>query len=108
MFQLCLFLLWLPCWSTAFATPWWGIPDRAQKLSASTELKSNVASTLVSPENLAVLSDRGRQVIQDLIDYDVDMAQSHVLGEWPPAGVEDEGKQRLAEQVRTAKEKIPA
>ena len=66
------------------------------KLSASVESPSKVE---LSPANLDILSERGRKAVQSLIDNDVDGSQSHVYGEWPEAGTQDEDKQRLAEQV---------
>jgi hypothetical protein len=63
---------------------------------------TSVATTaIVSAENLALLTPRGRQAIENLIQFDQsDGAQLHVYANWPEAGTEDEGKQRLAEQVR--------
>ncbi len=57
-------------------------------------------TTSVSAENLNLLSERGQQAILNLIQHDTDCAQLHVYGNWPPAGTDDEGKRRLAEQVR--------
>jgi hypothetical protein len=34
------------------------------------------------------------------VQNDPDGFQAHVYGDWPEAGVEDEGKKQLAEQVR--------
>lgn len=66
------------------------------KLSASVDSPSELA---VSVENLDLLSERGRKVIQSIIDNDVNGSQSHVYGGWPEAGTEDDGKKLLAEQV---------
>ena len=54
----------------------------------------------VSESNLQVLSERGRTALQKLVESDPDGHQAHVYGDWPEAGVEDQGKKRLAEQVR--------
>jgi len=54
---------------------------------------------MVSTENLELLSDRGRQALETLVEHDIDGAQQHVYANWPPAGIEDDGKKYLAEQV---------
>lgn len=69
-----------------------------------TNLKSSVDSpsaieSAVTPENLELLSERGRQAIVGLIENDADGFQKHVYGDWPEAGTEDEGKKLLAEQL---------
>jgi hypothetical protein len=73
-------------------------------LAASSVASSTEASTASSPidaDNLALLSDRGREALLRLIEYDSDMgAQRHVYANWPECGVDDEGKKGLAEQVR--------
>jgi len=56
-------------------------------------------SAAVTPENLELLSERGRNAILSLIEHDVDGAQEHVYGDWPEAGVEDDGKKLLVEQL---------
>ena len=56
-------------------------------------------TTIVSTENLALLSKRGQKAIQLLQQ---DEAQRHVVADWPAPGTEDDGKIRLAEQVRTS------
>lgn len=63
-------------------------------------LSASVASNTVTDANLAVLSNRGRQAVQNLVDCDEEGSQAHVYGGWPEAGVEDEGKKKLADQVR--------
>lgn len=40
--------------------------------------------------------------MQNLVDSDEEGSQAHVYGGWPEAGVEDEGKKKLADQVRLA------
>ncbi|KAL3943863.1 MAG: hypothetical protein SGBAC_002065 [Bacillariaceae sp.] len=54
---------------------------------------------MVSTENLEVLSERGRAAVQSLIDDDVNSSQSHVYGDWPEPGTQDEDKKRLSEQL---------
>jgi hypothetical protein len=69
---------------------------------------SSTISDGVSVENFALLSSRGRAAIQRMIQYDQNnngeesspAAQTHVYGDWPPPGIDDDGKRRLAEQVR--------
>jgi UDP-sugar pyrophosphorylase len=54
----------------------------------------------VSAENLALLSERGRAAVLNLVRHDAsEGAQRHVYGDWPPPGTDDEGKVRLAEQL---------
>ena len=55
--------------------------------------------TKISNENLSLLSDRGRDALQQLMDLN-DESQVHVYGGWPEVGVEDESKVKLSEQVR--------
>ena len=73
-----------------------------QNPTSSSPLSAAVTSDLVTQENLQVLSVRGRQSIQSLLEHDTDGAQAHVYGSWPAPGTDDEGKQKLAEQVGTA------
>jgi hypothetical protein len=75
-----------------------GGASSASKLSASVE--SALKATVVSPENLDLLSERGRKTILSLVENDVNGSQSHVYGDWPEAGTQDQDKKRLAEQVR--------
>jgi hypothetical protein len=67
----------------------------------STDPNPNVADTAdaVSPENLQVLSERGRTSIENLMAHDVDGAQRHVYADWPAAGTDDDSKRSLADQV---------
>ena len=67
---------------------------------SKTVLSATVSSGMVTEENLKVLSERGRKAVENLLAHDTDGAQAHVYGGWPEVGVEDEGKQKLAEQVR--------
>lgn len=53
-------------------------------------------TTIVSSENLALLSERGQNAIKLLEN---DPAQRHVVADWPEPGTDDDGKIRLAEQV---------
>eukprot|EP00531_Pseudo-nitzschia_arenysensis_P009560 CAMPEP_0116133172 /NCGR_PEP_ID=MMETSP0329-20121206/9961_1 /TAXON_ID=697910 /ORGANISM="Pseudo-nitzschia arenysensis, Strain B593" /LENGTH=697 /DNA_ID=CAMNT_0003627779 /DNA_START=67 /DNA_END=2160 /DNA_ORIENTATION=+ len=53
----------------------------------------------ISAENLELLSERGRNAIASLMENDVDGFQEHVYENWPEAGVEDEGKKLLTEQL---------
>jgi hypothetical protein len=67
---------------------------RGGHLHASTV---NEETTIVSTENLALLSKRGQEAIKLL---EQDEAQRHVVGNWPAPGMDDDGKIRLSEQVR--------
>jgi len=51
---------------------------------------------VVSAENLALLSDRGRAAVEALMSTE---GQAHVTGGWPEPGTEDDGKRTLAEQL---------
>lgn len=55
----------------------------------------------ISAENWSLLSARGKQALTNLIVGDEGIgAQEHVYKGWPEAGVDDEGKVSLTEQVR--------
>jgi len=69
------------------------------KLNSSVDSESTCVKSVVASNNLDLLSERGRNAILSLIEHDVDGAQEHVYGNWPEAGVEDDGKKQLAEQV---------
>jgi hypothetical protein len=57
----------------------------------------------VSTENLQLLSERGRKALLALIEHDSStLAQTHVYGNWPEVGVDDEGKKQLTEQVSSS------
>jgi len=84
----CLYLI-LQATVSAFGTKY---PTRpAFGLKASTEASVST--------NLEVLSDRGREAVQKLIDFDQDGSQEHVYGGWPDVGTQDDDKRRLGEQV---------
>jgi UDP-sugar pyrophosphorylase len=56
----------------------------------------------ISPDNLALLSDRGRQVLEKLVLFDSDSgsgSQRHVYSDWPSPGTDDAGKIALSEQL---------
>mmetsp|Transcript_16396 Transcript_16396/g.34142 ORF Transcript_16396/g.34142 Transcript_16396/m.34142 type:complete len:727 (+) Transcript_16396:144-2324(+) len=60
------------------------------------------ALEVISQENWDLLSDRGKAALSRLILYDMTSGhngQRHVYGDWPEAGVDDEGKIALAEQI---------
>ena len=71
--------------------------------STSVEADVGPALEVISQSNWDLLSDRGKAALSRLILYDLTSGhhgQKHVYGDWPEAGVEDEGKKMLAEQVR--------
>mmetsp|Transcript_5001 Transcript_5001/g.7584 ORF Transcript_5001/g.7584 Transcript_5001/m.7584 type:complete len:706 (+) Transcript_5001:201-2318(+) len=75
--------------------------------SSSSSLNSAaVSSSAVSTANLDLLSERGRTSIEKLIAND-DGSQAHVYSDWPEAGVQDEGKISLAEQLADLDESYP-
>jgi hypothetical protein len=55
-------------------------------------------TTLISSNNWALLSDRGRAALEQLFAFGD--AQAHVYQNWPQAGTDDAGKIQLTEQVR--------
>ena len=76
-----------------------------QRGGASSSKSSSLSASVdthpeVSAANLDLLTARGKQAVQNLIEHDVDSAQRHVYGNWPEPGTQDEEKKRLAEQVR--------
>ena len=61
---------------------------------------TTTAPEAITPDNWALLSERGRAALLNLMKHDATrQAQTHVYGNWPDAGTDDDGKQRLAEQV---------
>jgi hypothetical protein len=74
-----------------------GGSSSASRISATVDSPSKSS---VSQENLELLSERGQLTISKLIENDVDGYQSHVYGDWPQPGVQDDDKRRLADQVR--------
>ena len=61
----------------------------------------------ISEGNWTLLSARGKQALVNLINGDDGVnAQEHVYKDWPEAGVEDEGKVKLAEQVRICLQRL--
>ena len=63
-------------------------------------MASTMLSPIISTENLALLSERGRQALERILECDTDGAQQHVYANWPEAGSDDDGKRRLTEQVK--------
>ena len=54
----------------------------------------------ISSDNWSLLSVRGKQALVNFINGDDGVgAQEHVYKAWPEAGVDDEGKVKLTEQV---------
>jgi len=59
-----------------------------------------MVSQYVSSDNWSLLSARGKQALANLITGDEGIgAQEHVYKDWPEAGVDDEGKVQLTEQL---------
>lgn len=61
---------------------------------------SLITEELVLAANMDLLSERGRTALKNLIEND-DGSQKHVYANWPEPGIDDDGKRRLAEQVRS-------
>lgn len=71
--------------------------------NSAVEADIGPALEVISQNNWDLLSDRGKAALSRLILYDMSNGndgQKHVYGDWPEAGVEDEEKRMLAEQVR--------
>ena len=74
------------------------VPASSKASSSGTSLSAStlhdvdsLAQTHVSPENLALLSERGRTALLRLIANDAEFgANKHVYCDWPEAGVDDE------------------
>ena len=90
--------------STAFLSNRGGSSSIDSSISATTEesLSTDAAvSSFISKENWDLLSSRGQTALANLIKGDVGIgAQEHVYANWPTKGTDDEGKIKLAEQVR--------
>lgn len=71
-------------------------PTTTKSTSSSLQVAAAVG---ISTNNLQILSERGRNAILSLIQNDPLGAQAHVYNDWPEAGIEDDGKQQLADQV---------
>lgn len=68
--------------------------------SSSTSTFPSTVEQYISAENWSLLSERGQTSIQAMIEMDEGLgAQAHVYSDWPEAGVEDEGKIQLTEQL---------
>ena len=73
-------------------------------LASTTESQTSgleAIKNFVTEENFALLTPRGKSALENLILGDVDQAQTHVYADWPAAGVEDDEKIKLCEQVRS-------
>ena len=70
--------------------------------SAAIESDVGPALEVLTQANWDLLSDRAKAALSRLILYDMSSGndgQRHVYAEWPEAGVQDEEKQKLGEQV---------
>ena len=74
-------------------------------IAASTT--SSETTTLVSEDNLALLSERGREALLRFIANDPDGSNAHVYRDWPAAGTDDEGKRALTEQMADLDQSYP-
>ena len=91
---------------SAFLLPRGGSQENSKfALSAgSAAIESDVGPALevLTQANWDLLSDRAKAALSRLILYDMSSGndgQRHVYAEWPEAGVQDEEKQKLGEQV---------
>lgn len=75
---------------------------RLQQASTVTET-SSIISNFITDDNFSLLSERGKKAITNLIQHDnqYENVQKHVYSNWPEHGIDDDGKRKLAEQVRT-------
>ncbi len=73
----------------------------ASTTSSTTDTDASAAAEkVISPSNWNLLSTRGKSALLRLIEHDLDhQHQTHVYGNWPEVGIEDEEKRMLAEQV---------
>ncbi len=73
----------------------------ASSTSSTTDIGASAAAQkVISTSNWDLLSTRGKSALQRLIEHDLDhQHQTHVYGNWPEVGIEDEEKRMLAEQV---------
>lgn len=79
-----------------------GNRDTATCLSSTKEdvAMDEIVTKFISEDNWALLSQRGQAALSNLIKSDEDVsAQTHVYGNWPEKGTDDEGKAKIAEQV---------
>jgi len=67
-----------------------------------TSLRSSAVEEAISSANLELLSEKGRSCLLELIAQD-DGSQKHVYSDWPEPGTDDEGKRKIADQVRFPK-----
>lgn len=96
--------LWLVVLCCTEATSFVSTPSfvrcTPQTTTKSSTTSLQVAAAVgISTNNLQLLSERGRNAILSLIQNDPLGAQAHVYTDWPEAGLEDDGKQQLADQV---------
>lgn len=79
----------------------------ASSAEGTTCLSESVAS-FITEQNWALLSSEGQAALASLIEADADfLAQKHVYADWPEAGVEDEGKIRLCNQLASLDSSYP-
>jgi len=79
-----------------------GTRDTATCLSSTKEdvAMDEIVTKFISEDNWALLSQRGQAALANLIKSDEDVsAQTHVYGNWPEKGTDDEGKAKIAEQL---------
>ena len=80
------------------------VAGRANNVFGSAKWMSTSAADAteekITAENLNLLSERGRKVVEKMIESDEEGYQKHIYENWPAPGIEDEGKKDLAEQVR--------
>ena len=77
-------------------------PRGRSSLSSTVETDAGPALEVISQQNWDLLSSRGKEALSKLILHDKSSGQNgqqHVYENWPDAGVDDEGKVQLAEQV---------
>jgi len=79
------------------------VAGRANNVFGSAKWMSTSAADAteekITAENLNLLSERGRKVVEKMIESDEEGYQKHIYENWPAPGIEDEGKKDLAEQL---------
>jgi len=72
-------------------------------------IKDNVETldNYITDENWSLLSVKGQSALKELISNDSEGAQKHIYADWPPKGVDDEGKIKLSDQLADLSSSYP-
>lgn len=79
--------------------------------SVTSDISASIPTSVakhVSEANWSLLTAEGKKALQNLIESDAEsQAQTHVYGDWPEAGIEDEGKIKLCDQLANLDSSYP-